>query len=166
MSSSDTYEYRSVGIRMVAQVVDFVALFVVGYLIAMTSGGTSSSGFSLSGGPAFLWFAVSMGYFIVLEGTNGQTVGKRLTGIVVRTESGESITVTDSLVRNLLRVVDGLFFYAVGIFLIFRSDRKQRFGDRVADTVVVSVESGATDLQKDEAAASDEPKSIDEARPS
>jgi uncharacterized RDD family membrane protein YckC len=42
-----------------------------------------------------------------------------------------------SLVRSLLRIIDGLFVYLVGAILVWRSDMKQRFGDRVAKTVVV-----------------------------
>jgi len=157
MSDSDSQEHRGVGIRFVAQVVDWVALFVVGYVIALATGDATGGGFQLQGGSAFLWFGVSFAYFVALEGLYGQTVGKRLTGIVVLTESGDPIDTTESLVRNVLRIVDGFLFYAIGAILVFTSDRKQRLGDRVADTVVVSagepeVADVAADAEADAAA--------------
>jgi uncharacterized RDD family membrane protein YckC len=131
-------EHRGIGIRFVATVVDTAVLFVLGYLIAMLTGSTTGSGFSLQGLPALAWFAVGLGYFVVLEAEFGQTLGKRLVGIEVVTEMSEPLSYRASLVRNVLRAVDGLFFYLVGVVLIYLSDEEQRLGDRVADTVVVS----------------------------
>lgn len=130
--------YRGVGIRFVATVIDTVVLFLIAYVIAIPAGATTDTGFSLQGGPAFLWFLVGLAYFVVLEAQYGQTLGKRLVGIRVATEDGGPIDYRASLVRNLLRIVDGLFFYLVGAVLIFVSDREQRLGDRIGDTVVVS----------------------------
>jgi uncharacterized RDD family membrane protein YckC len=43
-----------------------------------------------------------------------------------------------SLVRNLLRFVDGLpALNILGVVLILRSPQRARFGDRVADTRVI-----------------------------
>ena len=39
--------------------------------------------------------------------------------------------------RNILRVVDGLFFYLVGAIFALTSSRGQRLGDRAAHTLVV-----------------------------
>ncbi len=41
------------------------------------------------------------------------------------------------VIRNVLRIIDAVAFYLVGAFLIWRSDKKQRFGDSVAKTIVV-----------------------------
>lgn len=131
-------EYRGIGIRFAAIVVDTIVLFVIGYLIAALMGSTTGSGFSMEGAPAFLWFLVGLAYFVVLEAEYGQTVGKRLTGIEVRTDAGEPLDYQASLVRNVLRIVDGLFVYLVGAVFIYLSDEEQRIGDRVGDTVVVS----------------------------
>jgi hypothetical protein len=49
----------------------------------------------------------------VLEGLFGWTLGKRVTGLVVLAEDGSPIDIRSALKRNLLRVVDGLFFYLV-----------------------------------------------------
>jgi uncharacterized RDD family membrane protein YckC len=39
--------------------------------------------------------------------------------------------------RNILPVIDGLLAYLIGAILIWRSDKKQRLGDRIAKTVVI-----------------------------
>lgn len=131
-------EHRGVGIRFVATVLDTIVLVAIGYLIAMLFGMTTASGFNLQGGPALLWFLIGLAYFVVLEAEFGWTLGKRAVGIEVRTEDGGSIDYSNSLIRNVLRVIDGLFFYLVGAVFIFLSDEQQRLGDRVGDTVVVS----------------------------
>jgi len=140
-------QYKGVGIRLVAHLVDVVVVFIfyfaVGSLIAGMVGGATEGGFELQGGPALLLilitFVVSMAYFIILECKwNGQTLGKKLVGIRVISEAGGAITFQQAAVRNLLRLVDALpFLYLVGIILIWMSDKRQRLGDRVANTVVV-----------------------------
>ncbi|PTD94466.1 hypothetical protein C9439_02305 [archaeon SCG-AAA382B04] len=77
-------------------------------------------------------------YFVVLEATRGQTLGKMLTGIKVVKQDGSPCDFSSSLIRNLLRVVDGIFVYVVGALFIAQSDKDQRLGDRIANTVVVS----------------------------
>jgi uncharacterized RDD family membrane protein YckC len=77
------------------------------------------------------------GYFILLEGLFGQTVGKRLLGVVVIKRDGSPCTMTASVVRNLLRIIDGILSYAVGLVAMLLSDDRQRIGDRAANTVVV-----------------------------
>ena len=76
-------------------------------------------------------------YFIVLEATQGATLGKMALGLrVVRTD-GSPISWTESIIRNLLRIIDGLFIYLVGAIFIWTSPLKQRLGDRAARTVVI-----------------------------
>lgn len=138
-------EYAGLGRRFVAQLVDVVLLFVVGYVIAIATGSTTPTGYDLQGGPALLWFGVSWLYFIGLEARSGQTVGKRLAGIAVVTVDGGAIDLRASVVRNVLRIVDWVVFYALGAVLIVLSDRNQRLGDRVASTVVVRRPGDAAD---------------------
>jgi uncharacterized RDD family membrane protein YckC len=55
---------------------------------------------------------------------------------VVALETGEPIDWQASTVRNVLRLIDGLVFYLVGMIVIWLSDKQQRLGDRLAGTVV------------------------------
>ena len=84
---------------------------------------------------------LSFAYFTYFEGNYGQTLGKKLLGIVVVTEDGGDCEMGDAVVRNLLRFVDALpFAYLLGAIVIFVSDEEQRLGDLAADTVVARVE--------------------------
>jgi len=77
-------------------------------------------------------------YFILMEASVGWTVGKRILGMRVIDGTGNKIGFSKSVIRNLLRLVDGLpAFNILGIILIAYSPRGQRFGDRIAETFVV-----------------------------
>lgn len=131
-------ELAGLGSRAAAQVVDVVVLFVLGYVIALATGGTTAGGFSLQGLPALVYVAASVGYFVVLEAEYGQTAGKRALGIRVVGESGPGIDYRASAIRNVLRIVDFVpGFYVLGAALILTTDDEQRVGDSVAETLVV-----------------------------
>ena len=80
-------------------------------------------------------------YFTLLEGRNGQTVGKMVVKIkVVRKEDNSSISYGEAATRTILRIIDLIPFiapYLLAAVLIWSSEDKQRLGDRVAHTVVV-----------------------------
>ena len=130
-------ENVGVGRRAVAVIIDSILLMVVGWALALVMGGTSGAGFNLEGGPAFLWFAIAFGYFTVMEATSGATLGKKLLGIKVVKVGGGAISWGESVIRNLLRLIDGFFFYLVGAIVIWVSKSRQRLGDMAAKTVVV-----------------------------
>ncbi len=130
--------YKGVGRRFVATLIDGVIGFIVGYVIALLTGGTTEAGFDLSGAPAFLLFLLGAAYFILCEAYLGGTVGKLALGMRVVKLDGSPCDLRASLIRNVLRIVDALpFLYIVGLVLVLTSDKKQRLGDRVAGTVVV-----------------------------
>ena len=77
-------------------------------------------------------------YFTFMEAYVGWTAGKRTLGMKVIDEAGNKIGFSKSLIRNLLRLVDGLpALNILGVILISRSPKGQRFGDRIAKTYVV-----------------------------
>jgi uncharacterized RDD family membrane protein YckC len=126
-----------VGRRAVAIIIDSILLLIVGYAIAFALGGLTASGFSLTGAPAFLFFGVALAYFIVMEAVAGATIGKRVMGLKVVKQDGTKLDWQASIVRNLLRIVDGFFFYLVGAIVVWVSKGKQRLGDMAAHTLVV-----------------------------
>jgi uncharacterized RDD family membrane protein YckC len=132
-------EAVGVGRRAVAILIDSVLLFVVAYLIALATGGTTQEGFHIQGAPAFLWFAIALAYYIVMEATSGATLGKKAMGIKVVKEGGEPLDWQASIVRNLMRIVDGFCFYLVAAITVWVSKRKQRLGDMAAHTLVVKI---------------------------
>jgi hypothetical protein len=89
-------------------------------------------------GTAILWLV----YFVCAQWRWGQTLGMRAMRIRVVAEPGGRLPWTRALVRSLLLVVD----LVVGPLLIAASRRRQRLGDRLANTVVLvkaNDESGA-----------------------
>jgi len=78
-------------------------------------------------------------YFIIAEKKYGRTIGKKWLRLrVTNIETKKNITWKQSIIRNLLRIVDGLpILYLVGIILILTTKQKQRLGDLTAKTVVI-----------------------------
>ncbi len=86
-------------------------------------------------------FVIYWGYFLLFEmWLNGQTPGKRYMRIRVVQQEGRAVTFDALAVRNLLRAVDGLGFYAVAGIAMFLTKKVQRLGDLAAGTVVISEE--------------------------
>ncbi|HEX6819524.1 MAG TPA: RDD family protein [Ktedonobacterales bacterium] len=88
------------------------------------------------GGP---WIAlITIVYFIGLEALFGATVGKLAARLRVVNLEGELISPWQSIVRNLLRVVDNLpSLYLLGGGVALFSPPRQRIGDRLAHTIVL-----------------------------
>src|SRR6516225_11230417 len=84
-------------------------------------------------------FAIGFAYAALLEGFwNGQTIGKRLFHLRVIDQTGLPLRIEQAWVRNLMRVFDALpFAYLVGGISALSNPVMQRFGDRVAGTLVV-----------------------------
>jgi uncharacterized RDD family membrane protein YckC len=89
---------------------------------------------------AIAWLA----YMTVMETAYGASLGKLALGIRVIRLDGRPMDGFGSFVRNILRAVDGAFFYLVGAIIVWNSPLKQRLGDKVAGTVVVPASFAAT----------------------
>ncbi len=127
--------YVGVGPRFLALLIDAIIVgVVVGILTGIGVAGRNAGIISITGGIGGL---IGILYFFVLEATMGATLGKRLMGLRIVKEDGSPISWGESIIRNLLRIVDGLFFYLVGAIIIWNTQRRQRLGDILAHTVVV-----------------------------
>ena len=141
------FPLAGVGSRSLAIVIDSLFIFVVWlglfYLVSLVelAIGTDDveAGHWIKAGWILVQFVLVEGYFVLFEALrNGQTPGKHLVGLRVIADAGRPITVYESLVRNLLRLIDWLpVLYAYGILSVFVTRRNQRLGDIVAGTVVV-----------------------------
>jgi uncharacterized RDD family membrane protein YckC len=130
------------GRRVLATLVDGVVLGFVFALMSMLFGSSSAQGGQVSGSlegfSALVYFVVVFAYYILMEGHLGQTVGKMLLGTkVVREDSGEVPGIKTAVIRTVLRIIDGLFFYLVAFISVLASGKNQRLGDMVAHTLVV-----------------------------
>ena len=123
-------DYVSVGPRFLAYLIDGLIIGAVsGLLFFPFRDAPGAWGGSIG--------LLSILYFIVMEATQGATLGKMALGLRVVKVDGSPISWRESIIRNLLRIVDGLFAYLVGAILIWNSPLRQRLGDRAAGTVVV-----------------------------
>jgi len=124
-------EYKSVGIRFFALMIDSIIFGFLFWLFAKIFSGI----YFLNQLYSLAFFA----YYVLMEWKLGGTLGKLITGMRVVKSSGEPLDLKDSLIRNIMRIVDFLpFFYLVGAISVWNSKTKQRLGDRLAKTVVVS----------------------------
>ena len=91
---------------------------------------------------AFFFFAVYLTYYAVFEGALSRTPGKFFQGLVVRKTDGSPCGWKAALIRSLARVVEVNPILLGGVLpagiIIISSRRKQRIGDLLAGTVVVS----------------------------
>jgi uncharacterized RDD family membrane protein YckC len=128
-------------VRAAAVVVDGVFVFIVlGAAVGVATGETHRASFSLHGWAAVAWIVLSFGYWIGCERLWGMTIGKRLFSIRVIGEGGAKPTWRQSLVRNLMRLVDGFPYilpYLLGFIVAETSYQRRRIGDHLAATHVV-----------------------------
>lgn len=137
--------------RLPAYLIDIairLAVLVALALVALLAGVAGVSGL---GTGAFLvcWFVLSWFYGGIFETLwNGQTPGKRITGLRVLSLDGRPINAMQAVLRNVLRDVDalpmtgfGVVFavplYMLGLVVMTANDRYQRLGDLACGTIVV-----------------------------
>ena len=141
------YQMAGIGSRFLATLLDTLIIVllqvVVIIVLLLILNATDSLGdgfatwvYAVLGLLAFLFY---WGYYIFFEMLwNGQSPGKRWAGIRVIRADGTPITLSESLIRNLVRIVDFLpAGYGVGILTMFIDTRSRRLGDLAAGTLVV-----------------------------
>lgn len=172
------YELAGIGSRFLANLLDsffqlaiylglWIVVGIVGLLLALSASAFSTSlaaffgeievAFALIAAFVILW-----GYFIWFETRwNGQTPGKRQIGLRVIRDGGYPINIFAAIIRNLIRVMDGMPIVALAligvgiaehsagtaamgglcillpVLCLLLSGRYQRIGDFVAGTMVV-----------------------------
>jgi uncharacterized RDD family membrane protein YckC len=136
------FETAGLGSRFAAQLIDLLVLW--GLLLALALICVAIGAILGATTVALLIFIVGgflgfWAYWIVPEALwSGQTVGKYVLHLRVIDARGGPVTVSQAVIRNLLRVPDFLpVSYAIGTVAIFSSPRNQRLGDMAAGTVVV-----------------------------
>ncbi|GAA1634649.1 RDD family protein [Actinoplanes couchii] len=130
---------RVTGRRIVATIIDSIVLGVLINVLGVDvpTGGRDLTQLSFNG--SLTVAVVVLGYYILLEGTTGRTVGKYATGIRVVSREGGSAGLVSAVVRTALRIIDGLAGYLVGLIIVVNSGQRRRLGDMAAKTLVVRV---------------------------
>jgi len=147
------YELAGLGSRFLAVAIDSVIQTLAGIalllLFVWANPGASAIGKALGlhdttieaiqlAITLILMFLVYFGYFVAFESLwNGQTPGKRIIGIRVVRDGGYPVTFMDSVIRNLVRIVEALLVYVPSIISALASPQNKRLGDLAAGTIVV-----------------------------
>lgn len=136
-----TYRLSGIGSRIGAHFIDLIIILVVIFILIVFVTATIRQ-LDETIGNVIIALMSTFGffvYFILFEGLwNGQTLGKKIVGIRVRMADGLPLTFGAAVGRNLLRPADmfpGTYF--MGLLAMFCSPKSQRFGDLVANTVVI-----------------------------
>ncbi|MFP3901849.1 MAG: RDD family protein [Acidimicrobiia bacterium] len=128
------------GQRVVAYLID-AAILVAGYIavfiLAAIFGAVADALGVLVGLVGYLAVAVASFYFLYLNGSVGQSPGKRLIGIkVIGERSGQPIGGGLGIVRGLAHIVDSLVCYLGWLWPLW-DDRNQTLADKIMSTVVI-----------------------------
>lgn len=166
VKSTDQTRYATLLQRFAAVTIDeliTMIAFVPAFVVELTGRGGNWLLILLMVTAAVLRYS----YFALLEHRNGQTLGKQLFRIKVRSEREDRLPLMEALVRNLRRfdvlagfalpsdpntattaariVVAALLFYTVvAPIFIWQSEKKQRPLDMLVHTIVVQTEQPRT----------------------
>ncbi|MEP7136279.1 MAG: RDD family protein [Chloroflexota bacterium] len=143
------YQVAGIGSRFLAAILDTLLIFLLQaaviaafllilYVLDQTALAKNFSAWAIAG-LGLVTFLFYWGYYIFFEMLwNGQTPGKRRAGIRVIRTDGTPITLSESLIRNLVRIVDLLpAAYGLGVLTMFIDKQSRRLGDLAAGTLVV-----------------------------
>lgn len=125
--------------RILGGVIDVIVLIVFMFVYVKLFGAKidTTNTYYIHGGLAWLMYLIMLLYFVVLEKITGKTIGKYIAKTRVVNQDGQLMSWWQSLARNLMRIIDGFFFYAVAVIAIASSGKNQRLGDMVAKTYVI-----------------------------
>ncbi len=143
------YELAGIGSRFTAALIDHllillcvIVIWTVGYTVVLIQ--MSANVF----GDAPLWtqavltilsFVTIVTFPIVFElRGNGQSPGKKVSGLRVIRDGGYPIEPQSSIIRNVVRIADIMpGGYGVGLITLFFSSQNKRLGDIAAGTIVI-----------------------------
>jgi len=131
--------WRRIGGGVIDLFITFIIMALFGSLFGATvihnEGGMVNV--NVDGWPAPVGMLIAFLFFAFTEAKFGRTLGKFLFNTKVISEDYKKISIKQSLIRNLLRFIDGFFIYIVGLVIMLFSKERQRLGDLVAKTYVI-----------------------------
>lgn len=142
-------KYAGLGVRFSALLFDLILFCIVFFPVTYLTKGVwvmSSTdhqwvdGWFVSDPLCVAFFLIMVAYFVCLEGYLGFTVGKYILGLRVISVDGGRPGIKKGIVRNVMRIVDGLpALNIIGVLSIIGSKECARIGDVVANTRVVNI---------------------------
>ena len=140
------YELASLGDRYVAALIDFFVLFM--YIVTFSLLADYFS--SIQNAPSWfymivIFLPVSLYHLVCEIAFHGQSFGKYLMKLKVIALDGSQVTLSNYLLRWLIRPLDIMFTLGgAAVLSIVMSDKGQRLGDMAAGTSLISLKSGTT----------------------
>jgi uncharacterized RDD family membrane protein YckC len=134
-------KHAGVGLRFLSTLIDLIIFLIFVRYFIYYMGYLAPNLLASDYLPLFILSMSVFLYYWLAEAFLGGTLGKLALGMRVRMADGSPLGIAPSFIRNLLRIIDGLFFYLVAAVAIWFSPARQRLGDRVAGTVVVKTKS-------------------------
>ena len=124
--------------RVLAGIVDLLIVGLGGVVVLFAGDALSGDASDVRGALGAVILGWSLYYYFALESGGGQTVGKKLMKLRVVRADGSPVGMREVAVRTVLRVVDGVGVYIVGLIVMLATgERRQRLGDLAAGTMVV-----------------------------
>ena len=128
--------------RIAAALID-LAIVVGGAFVIGLAAGLSGVGEGGAGLTAVV-LAWALYYYFACESSGGQTLGKKAMKLRVVRLDGGTAGMGDIGVRTILRLIDGLFLYLVGLVVMLATGKRRgRLGDLAARTKIVSADAAA-----------------------
>jgi uncharacterized RDD family membrane protein YckC len=128
-----------IGRRALAAVTDAVFCFGIWFLFIRFFGhyNDATGQYEVVGLPALCLFSATAAYWILQEWLWGRTLGKAMLDLRVVSLRGRPCSFSQSLKRNVLRILDFFGFYLVAYIAAKLNPWHQRLGDQWARTLVV-----------------------------
>lgn len=128
--------------RILGGFIDLIILFIlvlfIGYISNLATTPESGVGISITGVPFLIVLFLCFLIFTIMEYYTGKTPGKYIANTRVVTKDMQNISFLQALLRNMGRFIDSIAFNLVGLIIILFVKKKQRFGDLIANTFVIS----------------------------
>ncbi len=122
-------------VRSCAYLYDF---FIRALVFALIAAALSFLGDAGQGLILIAYFIITWGYYIAFEAKSGTTPGKKKFNLKVVQDNGLPATLSNIIIRNLLRPADAFpFGYCLGIATMSFSKSYKRIGDWSAGTLVI-----------------------------
>lgn len=129
-----SYELASVMQRILATLIDSVMVLTL-YIVVVSIGNFESEVADLSLGFAWIWL-YQLACIVIF---NGRSLGQRFMNLRIVSMNGEALEFSDYFLRWIMRPLDiTLSAGMVGIFAMLGTERRQRLGDLLAGTTVIS----------------------------
>ena len=130
--------------RVLAGVIDVVIVAAGALAILAVARALGSERPTEMPGFNFLILGWALYYYFACESSGGQTLGKRLLKLRVVRVDGSPAGMGEVAVRTLLRVIDGIALYLVGlIVMLVTGERRGRLGDLAGGTMIVDASAPA-----------------------